>query len=82
MLHLVNSICAKIGLGRKAPKTLVLSVAKQWVTSTRDGGEATRCDMTQLKQCDVTRTPASKQKTRYFWPKCSLSSYMQTADLW
>lgn len=54
MPHLVNSICAKkLDWGGKPPKHL--SVAKQRVTSARDGANVTQCDMTQLKQCDVTR---------------------------
>lgn len=42
-----------IGLVRRDPKQLSCAT-KQWVTPA-DGGDRTQCDLTQLKQCDVTR---------------------------
>lgn len=42
-------------IGEKSPQTLVLNVAKPWVTSALNGGNVTQCDLTQFKQCDVTR---------------------------
>lgn len=44
MPHLVNSTCTKNCTGEKSPQTLVLNVAKQWVTSAPDGGNVTQCD--------------------------------------
>ena len=39
MPHLVKSTCAKNWTGEKKPQTLVLNVAKSWVTSALDGSK-------------------------------------------
>lgn len=81
MPHLVNSTCTKNCTGEKSSQTLVLNVAKQWVTSAPDGGNVTQCDLTQFKQCDVTRHQQVSKNRSIFGPNTHYHLTCKGADL-
>lgn len=70
-------LCKKLDWGEKPPNTcLKCCKAMGHVSAGWKQHYPMRSDTIQAMQCD--KTLASKQKTLYFWPKRSLSSYMRT----